>query len=128
MTAYDMPMRLLKFSTVVLIAGLALFAQERGGKKGPNPFANPTNLKLLKPDNLRETMVSFRTALGVQCTFCHVQGNFASDDNPHKNTARMMISMARDINAKFPDGERHVSCYTCHRGAEMPLTEPPKTN
>jgi hypothetical protein len=30
----------------------------------------------------------------------------------------------QDINAKFPDGQEHVSCYTCHRGANMPLTEP----
>jgi hypothetical protein len=118
-------MRSLKILTVVLVAGgVALFAQE--GKKGPNPFEHPTNLKLLKPDNLRETMLSFRTALGVQCGECHVQGNFASDDNPKKNVARMMISMARDINSKFPDGQRHVTCYTCHRGSTMPLTEPPK--
>lgn len=124
---YDMPMRLLKVLTVVLIACLALFAQEeKKGKKGPSPFANPTNLKLLKPDNLRETMQSFTAALGVMCTECHVQGNFASDDNPKKEVARMMITMARDINSKFPDGQQHVRCYTCHRGSTMPLTEPPK--
>jgi hypothetical protein len=52
-------------------------------------------------------------------------GNFATDDNPKKEVARMMISMARDINAKFPDGQRHVSCYTCHRGAVKPLMEAP---
>jgi photosynthetic reaction center cytochrome c subunit len=122
-----MPMRLMKVLTVVLIACLALFAQEeKKGKKGPSPFEHPTNLKLLKPDNLRATMVSFTQALGVMCNECHVQGNFASDDNPKKETARMMISMAREINAKFPDGQQHVRCYTCHRGSTTPLTEPPK--
>ena len=72
-------------------------------------------------------MRAFTAALGVQCTFCHVQGDFASDDNPKKETARMMLTMAREINSKFPDGAtvRHVSCYTCHRGAQMPATEPP---
>ena len=70
-------------------------------------------------------MQAFRGALGVMCSYCHVQGDFASDDNPKKDVARMMISMARDINAKFPDGKRHVSCYTCHRGAEEPLMAPP---
>jgi hypothetical protein len=35
------------------------------------------------------------------------------------------LMMARDINSKFPDGKRHVSCYTCHRGATEPATEPP---
>ena len=59
------------------------------------------------------------------CSYCHVQGDFASDDNPKKNIARAMIRMATEINAKFPDGKAHVSCYTCHRGAEEPIMAPP---
>ena len=112
---------------VLLLVPVFLSAQEKGGK-GPNPFAAPKNLKILTgdtPDQLRTTMRAFATALGVQCAFCHVQGDFASDDNPKKETARMMLTMARDVNAKFPDGKRHVSCYTCHRGATEPATEPP---
>jgi photosynthetic reaction center cytochrome c subunit len=112
---------------LLLVVPVCLSAQEKGGK-GPGPFASPKNLKILTgdtPDQLRTTMRAFTTALGVQCTFCHVQGDFASDDNPKKETARMMLTMARDINSKFPDGKRHVSCYTCHRGATEPATEPP---
>ncbi len=71
------------------------------------------------------TMRSFTVALGQQCTFCHVQGDFASDENPKKVIARHMIQMVNDINSKFPDGKVHVSCYTCHRGANMPLMAPP---
>jgi hypothetical protein len=33
--------------------------------------------------------------------------------------------MVGDINSKFPDGKAHVSCFTCHRGAEEPLMTPP---
>ena len=111
------------FASLLLILSVSLFAQEKGGgKKAP-----PKNLKLLSADsNIREIMQGFEKALGVtQCTYCHVQGDFASDANPKKETARMMISMARDINSKFPDGKQHVSCFTCHRGAELPLMEPP---
>jgi hypothetical protein len=123
---YDNPMRLMRLLCPILIIGLALFAQDEKKKKGPSPFANPTNLKLLKADeNLQPAMRAFAAALGQQCTYCHVMGNFASDDNPKKEVARMMISMARDINAKFPDGQRHVACYTCHRGAVKPLMEAP---
>ena len=50
-------------------------------------------------------MGAFRTALGVQCTYCHVQGAFDSDENPKKEIARHMITMVREINAKFPDGK-----------------------
>jgi len=38
--------------------------------------------------------------------------------------ARMMISMVGEINAKFPDGKMHVTCFTCHRGSTEPLTAP----
>ena len=60
-------------------------------------------------------MGAFRTALGVECSHCHVQGDFASDDKPAKVTARMMMVMNQEINAKFPDGKAHASCFTCHR-------------
>jgi photosynthetic reaction center cytochrome c subunit len=118
-------MRLI-LAVVLLLVPVCLSAQEKEGKKGPPP--TPKNLKILTGESGEQvimTMRAFRTALGVQCTFCHVQGDFASDDNPKKETARMMLTMAREINAKFPDGKRHVSCYTCHRGATEPATEPP---
>jgi hypothetical protein len=28
------------------------------------------------------------------------------------------------VNANFPDGKMHVSCYTCHRGEAEPKTAP----
>ena len=87
----------------------------------------PKNLKLLKPEHLMETMHEFQAALGVRCDFCHVRGDFASDEKPHKEIARKMILMARQINGNFPDGKMHVTCYTCHRGAEEPATKPGET-
>jgi hypothetical protein len=120
-------MRLLRLTVPMLFVAVAVsvFAQDAPPKKEKKALGPPTNLKLLKADGLIDTMRSFTAALGVQCTYCHVMGNFASDDNPKKEVARMMITLARDINAKFPDGQQHVRCYTCHRGAEEPLTEPP---
>jgi len=86
----------------------------------------PKNLKLLPADeNLIPAMRSFAAALGQKCDFCHVQGDFASDEKHTKEIARHMITMAKDINAKFPDGKTHVTCYTCHRGATEPATAPP---
>ena len=61
-------------------------------------------------------MRAYSTALGVQCNHCHIQGDFASDENPHKDIARMMITMTQEINAKFEGDTAHVSCFTCHRG------------
>ena len=109
-----------------LFLSLAAFGQEppAGPPPGGHRLPEPKNLKILKPEHLMETMQSFRVALGVRCDFCHVQGDFASDEKPHKEIARKMIAMSHEINAKFDDGKMHVTCYTCHRGAEEPATKP----
>ena len=110
---------------LVLLPLVTLSAQEKQAKAPPPP---PTNLKVLKVSTGQEVgqiMRTFTVGLGVQCTYCHVQGNYASDENPKKEIARHMITMVQEINGKFPDGKEHVTCYTCHRGAAMPLTAPP---
>jgi len=112
---------------VSLLFVIALCAQppQDAPKKGGGGRA-PQNLKVLKPDvNIRQVMGSFASGLGVRCDFCHVLPNYASDENPKKETARHMIVMLQEINAKFPDDKEHVTCYTCHRGATMPLTAAP---
>lgn len=110
---------------LLLLSLLPVFAQE--APNAPPKMPAPKNLKLLTPDELMPTMRSFTVALGVKCEFCHVQGDFASDEKHHKEIARHMIQLARDINAKFADGKQHVTCYTCHRGAEEPATAPSAT-
>jgi len=107
---------------------LAAMALAQDAPKRP-AMPEPKNLKVLRgqtPEQLIDSMRSFRTALNVQCSYCHVAGDFASDQNPKKEIARNMILMAREINAKFPpDGRMRVSCFTCHHGATQPATAAP---
>ena len=111
---------------VIALSANAQDAPKKGGGGGRRP---PENLKVLKPDvNLRQVMGSYASGLGVRCDYCHIvqpSPNFASDENPKKEIARHMITMVQEINGKFPDGKEHVTCYTCHRGASMPLTAAP---
>jgi hypothetical protein len=88
------------------------------------PQGGPKNLKVLKPDQVRPLMRTFTAGLGVKCDFCHVEGDFASDDKAQKATARMMISMTQQINKNF-DGKERVACYTCHRGETEPKAAAP---
>lgn len=100
----------------------------------------PKNLQVLPKDisghDLIATMRGFTGALGVECSFCHAEDpathrmDFASDANPHKTTARTMIRMTNEINAKYlatihdPDASpdmKTVTCGTCHRGHSMPM-------
>jgi hypothetical protein len=127
-------MRLPKLSlatclAVVLAGALAISvsAQEKEGKKGPNPFAGPfKNLKVLKPEQVQPVMMAARQGFGQACTYCHVMGDWSSDDNPKKAVGLMMIQMVGEINGKFPDGKQHVTCYTCHRGEVTPAMRAPE--
>ena len=86
----------------------------------------PKNLKVLKPtDDVIAIMRTYTAGLGVRCDFCHVQGDFSSDENKKKLTARMMISMTHEINASHFNGRERVSCYTCHHGKNEPEGAPP---
>jgi hypothetical protein len=112
-------------ATFAIFTGL-LLAQppQQGAKKGPPP--PPKNLQVLTVDELHSgVMRKYAAALGGNCQMCHMQGDNASDENPHKLVARTMIKMTKEINAKFPDGKEHVTCYTCHRGSHEPLMAPP---
>ena len=119
----------MRFTISLVLLMLPLLAQppQDAPKKGGGGGA-PKNLKILKVEDLRAgVMRQYTQALGVTCAHCHVQGDNASDDKPQKNTARMMIAMVNEINAKFPDGaaKAKVTCYTCHNGKVTPLTAPP---
>ena len=81
------------------------------------------NLKLLggsPASSIGDTMNSWAFALGKDCQFCHVQGNFPADEKPEKATARKMVEMAMAINKNHFDGRQQVRCYTCHQGSNHP--------
>ena len=93
----------------------------------PRPMGPPTNLKVLKltqGNEVAQVMRTFTAGLGVQCAYCHAENGFASDEKEAKVKARHMIEMTQKINANFPDGKMHVSCFTCHRGEAEPKTAP----
>lgn len=96
----------------------------------------PTNLKVLPKDTTGPQVISimrgFEGQLGVECTYCHAKNpatghpDFASDANPMKDRARVMIKMAKAINTEYltqltdPKPENPVTCGTCHRGSPQP--------
>jgi hypothetical protein len=129
--------KILLMVAVAALAAFVMFAQDKGGDKGGKgggkAKAPPKNLKVFTQENWASTgrpmMDVFVTSLGLAdkggCTYCHVgPGQFDSDDEPPKTTARMMLTMVNDINGKFGDGKVHVTCFTCHRGSTAPATAP----
>jgi hypothetical protein len=84
-------------------------------------------------------MHQYEGDLGVECEFCHARNpetrrnDFASDANPMKDAARVMIKMTDDLNAKYltqiigdHKPENPITCGTCHRGMSHPEPFVPK--
>jgi photosynthetic reaction center cytochrome c subunit len=96
---------------------------------GQDPeFKNIQVLKDVPADQIIPTMQFVAASLGVECGACHVQvnGQWANekDDKQMKLTARKMMQMQMDINKSSFNGNRNVTCFTCHRGAEQPVPVP----
>jgi len=108
----------------------------RGGGRGPvTPFSaggaaivSAANLKVLTAQNVEFSMQNITFALGVGCIHCHDLNDLSLDTKPQKVKARMMLEMVRDINAKFGDGNTHVTCWTCHHASTQPQVAKPSSN
>jgi photosynthetic reaction center cytochrome c subunit len=93
-------------------------------KKAEEQFKNIQVLKGIPADQLFPTMQFIAASLGVECDFCHVQNAFEKDDKKPKQTARKMIEMMFAINKDNFEGNRAVTCYSCHRGSAHPMAIP----
>ena len=94
-------------------------------------FKNIQILKGIPVDQFMDAMGMFSASLGYDCSSCHSQeihtdrAAFAIT-TPLITRARQMIMMMNGINDANFGGRPRVTCFTCHRGAEKPLTAPPQ--
>jgi len=87
-------------------------------------YKNIQVLKGIPADQLIPAMQFITYSLGVECSFCHVEGTLDKDDKKPKQTARKMMQMMFAINQQNFEGKREVTCYSCHRGSSHPLATP----
>ena len=90
-------------------------------KMAEEAYKNVQSLKGIPADQLVPSMLFITYSLGVECSFCHVEGAFEKDDKKPKQIARKMIQMMFAINHENFEGKREVTCYSCHRGSSHPL-------
>lgn len=91
-------------------------------------FHNIQTFSGVPAGRLPTVMALFSISLGVDCSHCHVSGDWQSDDKPAKQTARQMMAMVRSTKPEyFEQSAAGISCWTCHRGAKNPeRNAPPK--
>jgi photosynthetic reaction center cytochrome c subunit len=91
-------------------------------------FKNVQVLKGISVDDFLGTMGIMCASLGFDCADCHVgAGTQKVDwaaDTARKLTARKMVRMVQAINRDNFSGNQMVTCWSCHRGRDRPLTTP----
>jgi tetratricopeptide (TPR) repeat protein len=127
-------MKAIVVAALVTVFAAPLVAQQwRWPEKSKNLHVLPATTT---GKELQRTMQGFTSGLGVRCIYCHAgeEGkdlstfDFASDDKPEKDKARVMMKMANAINTTFLV-ELHggsassipVTCVTCHHGNALPV-------
>ena len=124
--------------TVVLAAGIgigrhALAQPTQGAAPSKAPMAEDVfkNVQVLKGvgvDDFLLTMGLMSAAVASDCVGCHPSAGTDSVDwavdTPRKRTARRMVQMVTALNRDQFNGRQVVTCWTCHRGRDRPVTSP----
>ena len=106
---------------VCLVAALSSSRTNDRSKLAEELYKNIQVMKGQPASEVLPEMESITRQIGVDCKYCHVDKQWASENNKMKDSSRMMFRMTSFINHEiFADKER-VSCWTCHRG--QPKTE-----
>jgi hypothetical protein len=105
----------------------ALAAQDRP-QVAENVFKNIQVLKGIPVDDFMDTMGIMSAALGWDCSECHTGAGTDTvkweADTEKKRTARRMTLMVAAINRTNFGNRQVVTCWTCHRGRDIPVTMP----
>jgi len=117
--------------TLAWLVSVALAAQT-GGPAQPqmaeNVFKNIQVLKGIPVDDFLDTMGIMSAALGFDCAECHMGAGTDAvkweADTDRKRMARRMTLMVAAINRTNFGNRQVVTCWTCHRGRDLPVTMP----
>jgi photosynthetic reaction center cytochrome c subunit len=88
-------------------------------------YSNVQVLGDLDADEFNRLMVAITEWVSPEqgCSYCHAEGEDLSSDSLYtKVVSRRMLQMTQHINANWKThvGDTGVTCYTCHRGRNVP--------
>jgi photosynthetic reaction center cytochrome c subunit len=113
--------------TFACVIGVTLAAQDRP-RMAEEVFRNIQVLKGISVDDFMDTMGIMSAALSFDCSECHTGAGTDTVkwevDTPRKRTARRMTLMVAAINRDNFGGRQVVTCWTCHRGRDIPVVTP----
>ena len=106
----------------VAVGFSATFAAAQQSQPAEDVYDDIEVLNGMPANQLNATMQFFEASLGVGCDYCHADDRAA--DTEIKDVARDMVTLVHDINNNTFEGDREVTCWTCHRGRVQPPEDP----
>jgi hypothetical protein len=121
------------FDQTQALADLRKAIAGKEDKPAGEVFKNIQMFKAMPAARLLRVMeMGYAKSLGVDCTHCHVAGQWEKEDKPTKQIAREMAAMAANINNEqlkkiknLKSAEPVINCTTCHRGQTKPALNLP---
>ena len=96
-------------------------------RRSDQVYENIQGHRDLPANGIRGVMEAYSLALGVGCEYCHVEGDWASDQMLTKLIARRMSEIEIGMESDFFESREALSCWTCHQGQITPdLSLPPE--
>jgi len=89
---------------------------ETAGQK----FKSIKVLNEMPAEQMGKVMNMMSASLGVNCSFCHAENDFAKEGFEHKDIAREMLKMTFELNKNYFENRPEVNCNTCHQGKAHP--------
>lgn len=119
------------FDQAQALADLRKTIADRKTKPASEVFKNIQMFKQMPAQRLLAVMeIGYAKSLGVNCTHCHVPGEWEKDDKPAKQITRDMSGMVKTINSDLLKNIKNlkgpnptVNCTTCHRGQVKPALD-----
>jgi len=105
------------------VAALMHVPDDAGSKPAEQVFKNIRSLKGVPAGRFPIIMSMFSESLGVECSHCHNQSDFSSDEKPTKVKARKMLTMVTATLREYYGGSGPIGCYTCHQAKVKPEVE-----
>jgi hypothetical protein len=127
------PQTAIPFDQAQALADLRKAIAGQEDKPAAEVFKNIQMFKTMPAARLLRVMeMGYARSLGVNCTHCHVAGQWEKEDKPTKQIARDMAAMAANINNEqlkkiknLKSAEPVINCTTCHRGQTKPALNLP---
>lgn len=121
----------------IVLTGLAITLALSGFQIAKYPFKrrdfpqgqpHRTVYRDLTPEQIKPHMKKMAAELGVKCSYCHDEKDYASEAKPEKDFARSKMMMLDWLNHKYRPEETpwHYTCWQCHRGKVRPVPEGPE--